>query len=479
MDVKIKYGFIALWIIIFQTILKSMGILLTGSLSFLSESVDTFVDIFFVSLTLYSVRTSLKPADYEHMYGHGKTDPIGALIQGVVLIILYIFILNNAIQVILSGTYSISSPEIGLQIIIISFLINMVFSRILIWKGKKNKSLSLEIQGLNLFQDSLRAVVVVISFIFSLFEIYFLDFIFSIILSLWIIYGALKLIKKGIKELTDVNPINQIIIEQLRENIFYLDHVNGVEDIKVRASGNILFLEVRLSVEDHISVIHANEITKSIRSISKELIPFYNIECIIEMNPLGGEKSVSENLINLIYSIYSDYVNILNIKDVNVFSIENELYLSMILIVDNSLTLNEAHEICTNFENEIKNQATYLSRIITHIEGVKRLEAITPKELSCYPVDQKRMNEIQNQVENVLRNYKKVKGYHGLEFWTAIDHCVLELHVFFEGNLNISEVHEFITDIEKDIKTTLKIANLKDIILHSEPLKGRTDGIIF
>ena len=102
-------------------------------------------------------------------------------------------------------------------------------------------------------------------------------------------------------------------------------------------------------------------------------------------------------LINLIYSIYSDYVNILNIRDVNVFSIENKLYLSLILVVDNSLSLNEAHKICTNFENEIKKQATFLSRIVTHIEGVQRLEIITPKELTCSPVDQKRLKEIQNQ----------------------------------------------------------------------------------
>jgi len=479
LELNVKYGIFALGIILFQTFLKTIGILFTGSLSFLSESIDTFTDIFFVMLTLYSVKTSIKPADYEHMYGHGKIDPIGALIQGVVLTILYAFLLNNSFQVILAGNYSISSPEIGLQLIIISFIINIIFSRILIWKGKTRKSLSLEIQGLNLFQDSLRALLVIVSFIFSLFRIYFLDLIFSIILSFWIIYGALKLIKKSIKDLTDENPINSLMLEELRENIFYLDHVNGVEDIKVRASANKLFLEVKLSVEDHISVVHANEITKSIRSISKELIPFYNIECIIEMNPLGGEKSISENLINLIYSLYPDFIDILNIKDVNVFTIQSEVFLSLVIIVDNSLSLNEAHDICTQFEKEIMNQADNLSRIITHIESAQKLDTIKPKELTCVPIDKERMDDIQSVIENSLKKHEEVKGYHGLEFWTAIDYCILELHVFFEGSLNIAEIHEVITKIEKDLKKKLNIANLQEIILHSEPLSGRSDGIFF
>ncbi len=382
MDIKIKYGVMALGIIIFQTILKTIGIVITGSLSFLSESIDTIVDIFFVSLMLYSVKISLKPADYEHMYGHEKIDPIGALIQGVILINLYVLLLYNAIQVIINGTFSVVSPEIGLQLIVISFLINIIFSRLLIRKGRQRKSLALEIQGMNLFQDSLRALLVVMSFIFSLLEIYFLDPLFSIILSAWIIFGALKLVKKGVKDLTDVNPINSLILERLRTQIFDIDHVNGVEDIKVRASGNNLFLEVRLAVEDHISVVHATEITKVIRLKSKELIPYYNIECIIEMNALSGEKSIGENLINLIYSIYLNYINILNIKDVSVFTIEDQLFVSLILIVDNSLSLNEAHKICTDFENEMKSQAIYLSRIITHIEAAQRLDNIEPKEIT-------------------------------------------------------------------------------------------------
>ena len=103
MNVKLKFGLITLSIIIFQSFLKLIGVILTNSLSFLSETVDTIVDIGFISLTLYFLYQSEKPADFDHMYGHSKIDSIGALIQGIILIIVYILLIFNAIQTLLEG----------------------------------------------------------------------------------------------------------------------------------------------------------------------------------------------------------------------------------------------------------------------------------------------------------------------------------------------------------------------------------------
>jgi divalent metal cation (Fe/Co/Zn/Cd) transporter len=82
-------------------------------------------------------------------------------------------------------------------------------------------------------------------------------------------------------------------------------------------------------------------------------------------------------------------------------------------------------------------------------------------------------------VEKALRTHPHVKGYHGLEFWATLDYCILELHVFFEGSLNISQTHNYITEIEKLIRDELGIDNLDSILIHSEPLEGRNNGIIF
>ena len=360
---------------------------------------------------------------------------------------------------------------------LISFVVNLVFSRFLIWQGRRRRSPSLEIQGLNLFQDSMRALLVIFSFILTIFGIVNLDPFFSIALSIWILIGAFKLAKKGVKDLTDVNPISSLILEQIRLNIFDLDHVNAIEDLRIRASGIKLFLEAHLSVEDHISVIHANEIIKSIRTMGKRYFPTYNVETIIEMNPLGGEKSLVDNVINLIYSMKTEYPEIFDVKDLNIFSIKTQVFLSLTIIVNESLSLVEAHKVCTNFENDLKEQAN-LTRIISHIESSHEVEKLASKSLICEPLDLLEMQKIEKLIVNLLKNHPKVKGYHGFECWTTQDYCVLELHVFFDDSLNISKVHEHTSELEHQI-LSLKIENLQEVILHPEPFTGRQNGIFF
>ena len=479
MDTKIKFAFLTVFIVVFQSILKVIGVLITGSLSFLSETVDTLTDVLFVSISLYSIYHSEKPADYEHMYGHSKTDSIGALIQGIILMNIYILLIYNAIQVTIQQRFLITQPGIGLIILIISFSINIFFSRILIYQSKRSKSLTLKIQGLNLFQDSMRAILVIFSFILAYFNIFFIDPILSIVLSAWIISGAVKLARDGIKELTDTNPVNLIIIEDLRQKIFRLEHVVGVHDIKIRTSGKTLFLEVHLSVEDHISIVHANEIIKSIRNMSEKVFPLYEVECIIEMNPMASEKSIGEGLINLIFSMKSEYPKIENVKDLNVFRIEDEYFISLVIRVDEALSLTDSHRISSMFEDEIKKQAPLISRVITHIEGQTHNETLISDQIKCADVGPEMIQQISENVEEVLRAHSQVKGYHGLEFWATMDYCILELHVFFDGSLNISQTHEYISELETNIREKLGIDNLDTIFLHSEPIEDQREGIIF
>ncbi|MFX0023692.1 MAG: cation diffusion facilitator family transporter [Candidatus Hermodarchaeota archaeon] len=479
MNVKIKFAFLTLVVILFQSCLKLVGVLITGSLSFLSETADTLTDILFVSITLYSLYYSQKPADYEHMYGHSKIDAISGLIQGIILINIYVVLIYNAIQTIITLNFQVENPEIGLFLLIISFFVNLIFSRFLILKGKHHKSLTLEIQGLNLFQDSMRAIIVLLSFIFAYFNVIFIDPILSIVLSVWIIIGALNLARKGINELTDTNPFSTIIIEELRQKIFGLEHVIGVNDIKIRTSGKTLFLEVNLSVEDHISIVHANENIMSIRSLSKKLFPLYEVECIVEMNPIASEKSIGEGLINLIFSMRSEYPKIINFKDLNIFSIENQYFISVVVVVDESLSLSEAHLICSHFEDEIIKQAPRISRIITHIESQPYSRDLIPGQIKCADVGPEMIRQISESVESVLRKHPQVKGYHRMEFWATLDYCILEAHIFFNGSLNISEIHNYISEIEDDIREELGIDNLDTIFLHSEPIEDQKEGTFF
>ena len=174
-----------------------------------------------------------------------------------------------------------------------------------------------------------------------------------------------------------------------------------------------------------------------------------------------------------------EFNDIIDFRDLNVFRIENNYFLSISVLVDENLTLDEAHSVSSNFEKNLKKQAPMISRIITHIESETNIKKITPYQFVCQSIEPNELKDIRKIIEKILRKNPKVKGYHGLECWSAFDFCILELHVFFEGSENISKIHGMITILESEIKDNVNLENLKEIILHSEPAEGRTEGIFF
>src|SRR5260370_2165490 len=77
--------------------------LLTGSLGILSEAAHSFLDLAASGFTFAAVRTSRKPADTEHPYGHGRTENLAAFAEGVLLLITATFIAFEAVRRLAAG----------------------------------------------------------------------------------------------------------------------------------------------------------------------------------------------------------------------------------------------------------------------------------------------------------------------------------------------------------------------------------------
>ena len=112
------------------------------------------------------------------------------------------------------------------------------------------------------------------------------------------------------------------------------------------------------------------------------------------------------------------------------------------------------------------------SKIITHIEA-KPLNQTSTSELICTNLEPEDLTFVKEEIAKVLKLVPEVKDFHKVEVWNAFQLCTLELHILFDGDLNISKVHDLISDIEQKLKRELVLENLRDIIIHSEPLNSK------
>src|SRR5215467_11966347 len=70
----------------------------TGSLGILSEALHSILDLIAAIITFLSVRVSDKPADAEHLYGHGKVESFSAFVETGLLLLTALYIIWEAFQ---------------------------------------------------------------------------------------------------------------------------------------------------------------------------------------------------------------------------------------------------------------------------------------------------------------------------------------------------------------------------------------------
>src|SRR5271167_4842797 len=78
--------------------LKVILAVATGSLGILSEALHSILDLVAAIITFLSIRVADKPADAEHLYGHGKVESFSAFVETALLFLTALYIIWEAFQ---------------------------------------------------------------------------------------------------------------------------------------------------------------------------------------------------------------------------------------------------------------------------------------------------------------------------------------------------------------------------------------------
>src|SRR5580698_5014621 len=78
--------------------LKIFLVVRNGSLGVLSEALHSILDLVAAVITFLSVRVADKPADADHLYGHGKVESFSAFVETALLLFTAVYIIWEAVQ---------------------------------------------------------------------------------------------------------------------------------------------------------------------------------------------------------------------------------------------------------------------------------------------------------------------------------------------------------------------------------------------
>src|SRR5262245_61998282 len=131
-DVKQKVALTSIAASAGLTAAKAAGGVMSGSLGLLSEAAQSLIEVGATGMTYFAVRTSGKPADAEHHYGHGKVESVTALIETALLFVLAGVVSWEAIKRLMSA----QPPEVeatpwAFAVIALSIVVDFLRARVL------------------------------------------------------------------------------------------------------------------------------------------------------------------------------------------------------------------------------------------------------------------------------------------------------------------------------------------------------------
>lgn len=203
--------------------------LLTGSLALIADAGHMLADAGGLTLALFAINFSTKPATPQRTYGFYRIEILAALANSAVLILVSVYIIYDAYERI------IEPPQIkGTALIIvgtIGLVVNLVGMYIL--KGHATENLNIEGAYLEVLKDTLGSVgVVVVGVITSISEFYLIDPIISVGLAFYILPRTWSLMKKSINILMEGVPIN-ISYEEVKKAILQIKGVTGIFEMHI------------------------------------------------------------------------------------------------------------------------------------------------------------------------------------------------------------------------------------------------------
>src|SRR5579862_4013253 len=108
--------------------LKVILAVFTGSLGILSEALHSILDLVAAVITYLSVRVADKPADAQHLYGHGKVESFSAFVETGLLLLTAVYIIWEAFQRLLFHAVQIRPSFTAIAILLVGMGVDLIRS---------------------------------------------------------------------------------------------------------------------------------------------------------------------------------------------------------------------------------------------------------------------------------------------------------------------------------------------------------------
>ncbi|MDC6385422.1 cation transporter [Flagellimonas taeanensis] len=228
-DLKGRNLFISILLNILITLAQVVGGLISGSLALLSDALHNFSDVLSLIISYVAQKLGKKQANKHKTFGYKRAEIMAAFVNAATLVVVAIFLMKEAVERLFDPQEIASDLVIWLSIL--GILANG-FSVLLLKKDSKD-NMNMRSAYLHLLTDMMASVAVLIGgILMSLFQLYWVDAVLTMIIGIYLIYMGYDLLKESTKVLMLFTP-KSIVIQDIVESICTIEPVKNVHHVHI------------------------------------------------------------------------------------------------------------------------------------------------------------------------------------------------------------------------------------------------------
>ena len=256
------------------------------SVGILASLVHSALDLFGAVASFIAVRYAARPPDSTYRFGRGKAESFSAVFQ-VCLIVLGAFHLIEEVFHRVQHPEHLEQGGFAIFMMIIFIIITIWLLIAQSWAIRATGSIAVRGDRAHYFADLLANVFVIIGIALSSFTSFiWADAMVGGLMALWLLWTAFRVAKLAWAQLMD-----QELNEQERALITRLalqdPHVKAVHDLRTRASGPHIHIQMRLDLDDNVTLSESHDII--LAAEKRVMAAFQAADILIYPHPTGCE----------------------------------------------------------------------------------------------------------------------------------------------------------------------------------------------
>lgn len=273
--------------------LKTGAWWVSGSVSLLSDAMESLVNLAGAVFALVMVTVAARPPDEDHPYGHHKAEYFSSGFEGVLIIVAALAIMAAAVHR-LWQPQPLEQLGLGLALSVASSVLNGALAWAMLRKAREHRSMALEADARHLFTDVWTSAGVVGGLVaVALTGWLWLDAVLAIAVALNILREGVSLVRRSADGLMDraVEPeVRQDIertLEGFRHAAIRFDH------IVTRRAGRRRFVDLHMHMPARWSLGRAAALRTSVEQALMSAVP--GLRATIQLLPMDVEAGLHDD----------------------------------------------------------------------------------------------------------------------------------------------------------------------------------------